>query len=165
MQPTEREDIKAWFREAYKRRHPEVDFEAYDRECAEADRLYAGVDPLRRHYWANEWVKFAVNHGILAKPGACESCHEPARVTQVDGRTMTVPGREVVPKRKVHARSLLQAHHPDYRDLNRVEWLCDRCHSPMLPLHVLNPDGWDGERQAYLLLRAKHGAPVRQRRK
>lgn len=144
--------------------YPQIDFEAYDRERADADRIYAGIDPLRRHRWANEWVKYALRKGILVKPDKCENCRCPAKATVVNGRTMVVPGATVVPKRRVHTRSLLQAHHPDYHDLNRVEWLCDRCHDPMHPPHLLNRDGFEGEHREYVALRAAHGGPVRVRR-
>lgn len=101
------------------------------------------------HRWAHAAVAYALKKGILVRPDTCEACkRKPARTSVRSTR------------RKVHSKSGIQAHHPDYKHLLRVEWLCGNCHDALNP-HVKNTHGMQGERSLYVALREEHGDPIR----
>lgn len=87
-----------------------------------ADLIEAGRDEawvVRRRVrqlirqFAHRAVRLALLDGRLRRPTACERCGE---VPAPSGTT---------PLARTHK---IDAHHPDYAEPLRVEWLCCRCH-------------------------------------
>jgi hypothetical protein len=68
----------------------------------------------RDHQYAHAAVRLALAKGLLVRPARCEGCDRVVPPIVVDG------GR-----RKPHQRSALHAHHVDYNEPLKVQWLCD----------------------------------------